>query len=110
MHNVPGVIANDVNLCRIFQCIPIKAAWDFMLRLDPSTKCYSLSVFRSIGLFNGGMSPLKTTHGKVTYRPIAINIFTDFIFATLPIPIILPLKIDMRSKISLVCILSLGYV
>ncbi|RDL36492.1 uncharacterized protein BP5553_05844 [Venustampulla echinocandica] len=76
----------------IFQCIPIRAAWDFMLRLDPNTKCYSIDVFRSIGLFNG-----------------AINIFTDFVFATLPIPVILPLKIDMRSKISLVCILSLGY-
>jgi hypothetical protein len=39
----------------------------------------------------------------------AINIFTDFVFATLPIPVIWPLQINMRTKITLLCILSLGY-
>ncbi|KAH6679760.1 hypothetical protein B0J14DRAFT_305982 [Halenospora varia] len=76
----------------VFQCIPIDAAWDFSLRFDPNSKCYNLGVFRSIGLFNG-----------------AINIFTDFLFASLPIPVILSLKINMRTKISLICILGLGY-
>ncbi|KAH6711072.1 hypothetical protein BKA61DRAFT_695010 [Leptodontidium sp. MPI-SDFR-AT-0119] len=76
----------------VFQCLPVSAAWDIMLRFDPNTKCYSISIFRSIGLFNG-----------------AINIFTDFLFATLPIPVILPLQINIRTKISLICILSLGY-
>ncbi|KAF4620180.1 hypothetical protein G7Y89_g14640 [Cudoniella acicularis] len=76
----------------IFQCIPIEAAWDFSLRFDPDSKCYNLTVFRSIGLFNG-----------------AINIFTDFLFASLPIPVILSLKINMRTKLSLICILGLGY-
>ncbi|KAH7336337.1 hypothetical protein BKA65DRAFT_552994 [Rhexocercosporidium sp. MPI-PUGE-AT-0058] len=76
----------------IFQCLPVNAAWDFMLRFDPKTKCYSTSVYRSIGLFNG-----------------AINIFTDLLFATLPIPVILALQINIRTKISLICILSLGY-
>ncbi|CZT51243.1 uncharacterized protein RSE6_12363 [Rhynchosporium secalis] len=76
----------------LFQCLPVNAAWDFPLRADPNTKCYSLSIYRSIGLFNG-----------------AINIFTDFFFATLPIPLILPLQINLRTKISLMCILGLGY-
>lgn len=77
---------------RVFQCLPVNAAWDFTVKMDPTTKCYSISIFRSIGLFNG-----------------SINIFTDFVFASLPIPIILPLQINMRTKVSLIAILSLGY-
>lgn len=38
----------------VFQCLPINAAWDIMLRFDPNTRCYSTEIFRSIGLFNGG--------------------------------------------------------
>jgi len=76
----------------IFQCLPIDAAWDMNVRMQPTTRCYSNETFRNIGLFNG-----------------SINIFTDFIFATLPIPVILPLQINLRTKISLISILSLGY-
>ncbi|KAH8601175.1 hypothetical protein B0O99DRAFT_468240, partial [Bisporella sp. PMI_857] len=76
----------------VFQCLPVNAAWDIFLRMDPKSKCYSNNTFRDIGLFNG-----------------AINIFTDFLFATMPIPVILSLQINTRTKISLVCILSLGY-
>jgi len=76
----------------VFQCLPIKATWNFLLRLDPGTKCFSNTTYRNIGLFNG-----------------SVNIFTDFVFATLPIPMILTLQVNMRTKISLVCILSLGY-
>ncbi|CZR51873.1 uncharacterized protein PAC_01750 [Phialocephala subalpina] len=75
-----------------FQCTPIYAAWNFTLRLDPNTRCFSTPAFRIIALVNG-----------------AINAFTDFAFAFLPLPIIIPLKINLRAKISLVCILSLGY-
>ncbi|TVY25562.1 hypothetical protein LHYA1_G005763 [Lachnellula hyalina] len=76
----------------IFQCLPVEAAWNFDLKANPKTKCYSPNVFRSIGLFNG-----------------AINLFTDFVFASLPIPVIVPLQINLRTKISLIFILSLGY-
>jgi len=76
----------------VFQCLPVSIAWDPVARMSDSPKCYSTATFRAIGLFNG-----------------ATNIFTDFAFATLPIPIILRLQINLRTKISLVCILSLGY-
>ncbi|KAE8453535.1 hypothetical protein EG329_010396 [Mollisiaceae sp. DMI_Dod_QoI] len=76
----------------ISSCLPVYAAWDMTARVDPSTKCFSVPVFRSIALANG-----------------AINAFTDFAFAFLPLPIIIPLKINLRTKISLICILSLGY-
>lgn len=94
----------------VFQCLPVNAAWDFELRLDPKTKCYSTETFTNIGLFNGGTlltPPDKLLHETNAYP--AVNIFTDFVFATLPIPIISKLQINTRTKISLIGILSLGY-
>jgi len=74
----------------VFQCWPIEAAWDFTVR--PTSRCFSTDTFRSIGLFNG-----------------SINIATDVLFAVLPIPIIWGLRLNVRTKISLICILSLGF-
>lgn len=37
------------------------------------------------------------------------NIITDVLFATLPIPLIWKLQINMRTKISLIAVLSLGW-
>ena len=94
----------------VFQCLPVNAAWSFTLRESPTTKCYSVNTFRAIGLFNGCKSSPETLLGLFRLLTIsAINIFTDFVFATLPIPVIWPLQINMRTKISLLCILSLGY-
>jgi hypothetical protein len=42
----------------IFQCLPIQAAWDSTLRPPPygtgTARCYSLDVFRNLGLMNSG--------------------------------------------------------
>lgn len=40
---------------------------------------------------------------------IAINIATDLLFATLPIPILWNLQVSVRTRIGLVSVLSLGY-
>jgi predicted transglutaminase-like protease len=40
---------------------------------------------------------------------IAINIITDFIFATMPIPMFWKIQVRLRRKIVLMAILSLGY-
>ncbi|KAF2494293.1 hypothetical protein BU16DRAFT_512732 [Lophium mytilinum] len=80
----------------IFQCIPVQAAWNTTLRPPPmgfgTAKCYSKTIFRDIGLFNS-----------------SINIATDILFATLPIPLVWSLKLNTRTKISLILILSLGF-
>jgi hypothetical protein len=39
----------------------------------------------------------------------AINIFTDVLFASLPIPVILTLQVNVRTKATLIAILSIGY-
>lgn len=77
----------------IFSCIPIAASWNLALAAKPSTKCFTPHTFSSIGLFNS-----------------IVNIATDFLFALLPIPIIWHLQINLRTKITLAMILSLGFV
>ncbi|KAF2032839.1 hypothetical protein EK21DRAFT_59821 [Setomelanomma holmii] len=80
----------------VFQCLPIKAAWDVSIRPPPfgtgTAKCYSTETFRNLGLMNS-----------------SFNIATDVLFAALPIPLIWGLQLNWRTKISLIAILSLGW-
>ncbi|KAK5122677.1 hypothetical protein LTR85_003940 [Meristemomyces frigidus] len=77
----------------MFNCVPVSAAWNIALKEAPSTTCFSLQTFINIGLFNS-----------------IVNICTDLLFAVLPIPIIAKLQINLRTKISLTFVLSLGFV
>ncbi|KAK4889505.1 hypothetical protein LTR27_011680 [Elasticomyces elasticus] len=77
----------------IFQCTPIDAAWKPILAAQPTTRCYSKDTYSFIGLFNS-----------------IVNICTDVLFAVLPIPIIIKLQVNLRTKITLGVILSLGFV
>lgn len=76
----------------IFSCIPVSASWDYSVRMDPSTKCFSNRTFGDIGLFNS-----------------IVNIITDIVFAVIPVPIILRLQVNKKTKFSLIIILSLGF-
>ncbi|KAF2471195.1 uncharacterized protein BDR25DRAFT_223412 [Lindgomyces ingoldianus] len=80
----------------IFQCVPVAAAWHSSLRpphiTEGNARCMSHTTYRDLGLFNS-----------------AINIATDVIFATLPIPIIWNLRVNLRTRISLIVILGLGF-
>ncbi|KAE8416456.1 hypothetical protein BDV36DRAFT_297015 [Aspergillus pseudocaelatus] len=77
-------------LTLIFQCLPVRAAWDFSLRQN--ARCYSMKTYLSIGEFNS-----------------AINIATDFVFATLPAFMFYKVQVNKRTRVSLMGILSLGY-
>lgn len=74
----------------IFQCWPVNAAWDPVAKL--TGYCYPRKTFASIGLFN-----------------TSINITTDVIFASVPIPIVWNLQMNRNTKLAVVGILSLGY-
>ncbi|KAL2840429.1 hypothetical protein BJY01DRAFT_20918 [Aspergillus pseudoustus] len=76
----------------IFQCVPVRAAWDFELRAKPTTKCFSTHIYLSIGRFNA-----------------SINIITDFLYATLPVFMFYNVQVNRRTKASLMGILGLGY-
>ncbi|KAK3677340.1 hypothetical protein LTR78_002878 [Recurvomyces mirabilis] len=73
-------------------CAIVAASFKPALRADPATKCFSGKTYGFIGLFNS-----------------IINIITDVLFAVLPIPIIIKLQINLRAKITLMFILSLGF-
>lgn len=77
----------------IGSCAPIAGNWDSAVRAAPTTKCFSIKTYTFIGLFNS-----------------SVNVLTDFLFAYLPIPIILGLQIDLGTKISLAFVLSIGLV
>ncbi|KAL4868008.1 hypothetical protein BDV12DRAFT_109147 [Aspergillus spectabilis] len=79
-------------LTLILQCIPVRAAWDFALRGQPGTKCYSNTTYLSIGKFNS-----------------AINIVTDFLYALLPVYMFYDIQVNRRTKASLMGILGLGF-
>lgn len=72
----------------LLYCFPMEGYWNPSLK----PKCYSLALFVKFALVNTGF-----------------NIFTDVLFATFPIPIILSLKMKRKLKIYLIGILSLGY-
>jgi hypothetical protein len=44
----------------------------------------------------------------ITYVPIVVNISTDFLLALAPVPLIWKLQMPLRTRLSLVAILSLG--
>lgn len=90
-----------------FQCSPIHAAWNIQLQQLPSTRCFSMHVFRDIGLWNSCTLAQRSVVGTLT--DLAINIITDVLFACMPIPLIWKLQMNTRTKITLICVLGLGF-
>jgi hypothetical protein len=76
----------------LFQCTPIAASWSVAERTKPGAHCFPPRTYSFIGLFNS-----------------VINITTDVLFALLPIPVILKLQVNKRTKASLIVVLSLGF-
>jgi hypothetical protein len=98
---------------QILQCLPVAATWDLRLRRPPlgtgNATCFSGKTFSSIGLFNAGLSTqLQGRFARALILRTVVNITTDFLLALVPIPLIWSLKLNLRSRLSLVAILSLG--
>lgn len=74
-------------LACIFQCTPVRAAYDQTITTDQKT-CININAFY---LANA-----------------AVNIFTDLLTYTLPIKLIINLQISRRQKIGLGVVLCLG--
>ncbi|KAF7441853.1 hypothetical protein A1F99_137050 [Pyrenophora tritici-repentis] len=73
----------------------LEASWNFSLRPPPlgngTARCFSKRTFGDIALFNA-----------------MINCLTDFLLALLPVTLIWQLSVNLRTRISLIAILSLG--
>ncbi|KAH7185152.1 uncharacterized protein B0J16DRAFT_414536 [Fusarium flagelliforme] len=87
MMGVVGCQAGANVLACIFQCSPIPAAYDITIPVE-AKKCVDINAFY---LANA-----------------AVNIFTDILTYTLPIPLVARLRVPRRQKISLAIILGLG--
>jgi hypothetical protein len=74
----------NVLVC-IFQCQPVKAAWDITIT---KKRCVQINAFY---LANA-----------------ATNIATDLLTYTLPIPLVLKLQVPRKQKVALGVMLSLG--
>lgn len=61
--------------------------------MQPGTRCFPNRTYSFIGLFNS-----------------VVNIITDIIFAVIPVPVVLKLQVNRRTKITLLVVLSLGFV
>jgi hypothetical protein len=98
-------------LAIILQCKPVAAGYDLTLRPPTGTgTCYGIDIFKKVGVFNS-CEAIFTNH-IMMFRSLtstAINIATDLLFAILPIPLVWGLQLNMRTKLGLVCILSLGF-
>ncbi|TEA21671.1 hypothetical protein C8034_v004592 [Colletotrichum sidae] len=73
-----------------FYCQPTAGFWD--KSITPKPKCWPISLFVGLGVMN-----------------TALNIVTDVILATLPIPIIWNLQMKRKVRLYVIGILSLGY-
>ncbi|KAF9879174.1 hypothetical protein CkaCkLH20_03407 [Colletotrichum karsti] len=69
------------------QCTDIRVLWDKSV----DSVCWPVEVLQGLG-----------------YANVTINILTDLLFATIPIPMLWRLNIHRRARISLVVILGLG--
>lgn len=71
----------------IFQCSPIRAAWDFTIH---GARCYSFVDF--------------------LYAISAINIATDFVICFSPLPCFWRLRIPLRRKLMVLSLFGIGFV
>jgi hypothetical protein len=79
----------------------------------PQTDCMSLTIQLDYAYFAGGKaSPffqlLSASHQSANKRPVAFNSATDLFLAIFPAAVFWNLKLRLRVKISLICLLSLG--
>ncbi|KAF0324228.1 hypothetical protein GQ607_008658 [Colletotrichum asianum] len=74
----------------LLNCKPMSGYWD--KTLQPKPVCMALPLFIKLGVLN-----------------TALNIFTDVVLATLPVPVIWNLQMKLRLRLYVIGILSLGY-
>lgn len=72
------------------ECTPVSAAWD------------------TSSLANGGKCNDPVILADVYYATTAVNIFTDWVTAFMPVPLLWNIQMNVNSKVSVAFILGLG--
>jgi hypothetical protein len=79
---LPGIL---ILLLQLFQCLPVQFNWDKSI---DNAKCLNINA--------------------LTYAHAGINIAQDFVILALPIPELLPLKLNLQQKIGLIVMFQVG--
>ncbi|RAH39937.1 uncharacterized protein BO95DRAFT_488807 [Aspergillus brunneoviolaceus CBS 621.78] len=83
-----------LSLCMLIgQCKPVQALWDMSLRTSGQASCLDARI-----------------NTDITMLHKAFGAYLDFVLALLPLSFIIDLKVSLRKRIVLFCILSLGIV
>ncbi|KAI2623127.1 hypothetical protein GGR54DRAFT_37667 [Hypoxylon sp. NC1633] len=76
----------------IFQCNPVAAQWDYtILQKDPTSHCVSADEVVN-----------------AAYALSVMNIFSDWLYALLPIPMLWKVKMTTQTKMTVVAVLGMG--
>lgn len=88
--NLVLIVASTVAFCFVIwmQCTPVQGNWDPTV---PGRKCMELKKFMD-----------------ATYVLSAITIFTDFVCALVPLPIIWRLNLSTKTRIGIISVIGLG--
>jgi hypothetical protein len=92
-------------------CKPLAGFWN----KDLKPTCLPVKVHKGFALLNTCkffLTPATRYPGdpqRLTGSHTGCNILTDICFATIPVPIILGLQMKQKTRIYLICVLSLGY-
>ena len=96
----------------IFNCIPVYAFWD--VRIQPTAKC--IPQFRYVELNEALVRCCTRPFGitltsaiRLWYANGALNIISDLMIASLPLPVIRSLQMPKRHKIALMVIFGIGW-
>ena len=88
--NLVLIVSSTIAFCVVIwlQCTPVEGNWDPTV---PGRKCIDLKKFMD-----------------ATYVLSAITIFTDFLCALTPLPIIWRLNLSTKTKIGIMSVIALG--
>ncbi|KAJ5345291.1 hypothetical protein N7541_007784 [Penicillium brevicompactum] len=83
-----GLSSGLFTIISIFQCSPVRAYW----QINPTESYHCMN------------------DGAIVFSASVINIFTDFLVTTLPMPLIWSLKLPARQRLAVISIFALGAV
>ncbi|KAK7752305.1 hypothetical protein SLS62_005640 [Diatrype stigma] len=105
---IPVKISISLMLLRIAQ--NLTAGLYIIFRLTVDTECDPVSAaWDTSSLANGGKCNDPVILADVYYATTAVNIFTDWVTAFMPVPLLWNIQMNVNSKASVAFILGLGF-
>lgn len=91
-----------------FQCRPLAYAWDTSIE---GGECIPPANLKFAAFFNSGKSSVAFGHfhcAHILVPCVGVSVFTDLLFALLPIPMLWTVQLNWKVKSAVIGVLSLG--